>query len=113
MDTIYKGRCSGSFESSKLLMASSIGPKGRQLFRGGGHFGPDFVAMFSSAFQCHYITPKSGCHLSVVVGFLRPGSDPGEVTVNSSDPLVQPNINLNFFADDLDIIPMREDLKVA
>ncbi|RSM18548.1 hypothetical protein CDV31_002684 [Fusarium ambrosium] len=55
--------------------------------------------MFSRAFQYHYTTPKSGY--------------PGEVTVNSSDPLVQPNINLNFFADDLDIIPMREDLKVA
>ncbi|RSL40950.1 hypothetical protein CEP54_015966 [Fusarium duplospermum] len=77
------------------------------------HFELDFVAMFGSAFQWHYPTPKTGCHLSVVVDLVRPVSDPGEVTLNSSDPLVQPNINLNFFADDLDIIAMREGIRFS
>ncbi|UPL02484.1 hypothetical protein LCI18_013418 [Fusarium solani-melongenae] len=77
------------------------------------HFELDFVAMFGSAFQWHYPTPKSGCYLSVVVDLVRPVSDPGEVTLNSADPLVQPNINLNFFADDLDIIGMREGIRFS
>ena len=63
--------------------------------------------MFGSAFQWHYPVPKAGCHLSDVVDLVRPVSDPGEVTLQSSDALVQPSINLNFFADDLDIIAMR------
>lgn len=33
-----------------------------------------------------------------------------ELTLQSADPLVQPDINLNFFADDLDVIAMRECL---
>lgn len=40
-------------------------------------------------------------------------SESGEVTLNSSDPLVQPNINLNFFADELDIIAMREGIRFS
>ncbi len=75
------------------------------------HFELDFVGMFGSAFQWHYPTPKDGCHTSVVVDLVRPVSDPGEVTLNSADPLEQPNINLNFFADDLDIIAMREGIR--
>lgn len=46
----------------------------------------------------------------------RPGppwSDPGEVTLSSADPLEQPNINLNFFANDLDIIAMREGIRFS
>ncbi|KAF4436401.1 glucose-methanol-choline (gmc) oxidoreductase [Fusarium austroafricanum] len=77
------------------------------------HFELDFVAMFGSAFQWHYPVPKTGCHLSVVVDLVRPVSGPGEVTLNSSGPLVQPNINLNFFADDLDIIAMREGIRFS
>jgi hypothetical protein len=42
-----------------------------------------------------------------MVDLVRPVSEGGEVTLNSADPLEQPNINLNFFADDLDIIAMR------
>lgn len=77
------------------------------------HFELDFVAMFGSAFQWHYPTPKEGCYTSVVVDLVRPVSDSGEVTLNSSDPLVQPNINLNFFADELDIIAMREGIRFS
>ncbi|KAF3807444.1 Cyclase atC [Colletotrichum gloeosporioides] len=46
----------------------------------------------------------------------RPGppwSDPGEVTLNSADPLEQPNINLNFFANNLDIIARREGIRFS
>jgi choline dehydrogenase-like flavoprotein len=75
------------------------------------HFELDFVCMFGSAFQWHFPTPKKGNHTCVVVDLVRPVSEPGEVTLNSADPLEQPNINLNFFADDLDIIAMREGIR--
>ncbi|TQS31544.1 hypothetical protein Golomagni_08170, partial [Golovinomyces magnicellulatus] len=71
------------------------------------HFELDFVCMFGSAFQWHYPIPKEGDHITVMVDLVRPVSEGGTVTLNSSDPLVQPNINLNYFADDLDIIAMR------
>lgn len=77
------------------------------------HFELDFVAMFGSAFQWHYPIPKKGCYISVVVDLVRPVSPAGEVTLQSADPLSQPNINLNFFADDLDIIAMREGIRFS
>jgi choline dehydrogenase len=77
------------------------------------HFELDFVCMFGSAFQWHYPIPKKGDHITVIVDLVRPVSEPGEVTLNSSDPLVQPNINLNFFANDLDIIAMREGIRFS
>ena len=77
------------------------------------HFELDFVCMFGSAFQWHFPTPKKGQHTCVVVDLVRPVSDPGEVTLNSADPLVQPNINLNFFSNDLDIIAMREGIRFS
>ncbi|RAH82395.1 alcohol oxidase [Aspergillus japonicus CBS 114.51] len=75
------------------------------------HFELDFVGMFSSAFQWHYPVPKQGSYMTVIVDLLRPVSEGGEVTLNSADPLVQPNINLNFFADDLDVLAMREGVR--
>ncbi len=78
---------------------------------GGPHFEIDFVCMFGSAFQWHYPVPKEGCYTTVVVDLVRPVSETGEVTLNSADPLEQPNINLNFFANDLDIIAMREGIR--
>lgn len=77
------------------------------------HFELDFVCMFGTAFQWHFPTPKEGDHITVVVDLVRPISEPGEVTLNSADPLMQPNINLNFFADDLDIIAMREGIRFS
>ena len=77
------------------------------------HFELDFVCMFGSAFQWHFPVPKKGQHTCVVVDLVRPISDPGEVTLNSTDPLVQPNINLNCFANDLDIIAMREGIRFS
>ncbi|EXJ80887.1 hypothetical protein A1O3_07175 [Capronia epimyces CBS 606.96] len=77
------------------------------------HFELDFVCAYGSAFQWHFPVPKSGNHITVVVDLVRPVSEPGEVTLQSADPLVQPNINLNFFANDLDIIAMREGIRFS
>lgn len=74
------------------------------------HFELDFVGMFSSAFQWHYPFPESGSYMTVIVDLLRPLSE-GEVTLNNADPLVQPNINLNFFGNDLDILAMTEGVR--
>ncbi|KAF9776094.1 hypothetical protein IL306_005759 [Fusarium sp. DS 682] len=81
-----------------------FGPKGQP------HFELDFVGMFSTAFQWHYPVPEKGNYMTVIVDLLRPLSE-GQVTLNSSDPLVQPNINLNFFGNDLDILAMREGVR--
>jgi choline dehydrogenase-like flavoprotein len=77
------------------------------------HFELDFVPMFGSAFQWQYPTPEEGDHLTVMVDLVRPVSEGGEVTLNSADPLIQPNINLNFLANELDIIGLREGIRFA
>ncbi|UNI24682.1 hypothetical protein JDV02_010412 [Purpureocillium takamizusanense] len=74
------------------------------------HFELDFVGMFSTAFQWHYPVPEEGSYMTVIVDLLRPLSE-GEVTLNSPSPLVQPNINLNFFGNNLDILAMREGVR--
>lgn len=75
------------------------------------HFELDFVCLFGSAFQWHYPTPSKGNYVTVMVDLVRPVSEPGEVTLNSDDPLQQPNINLNYFNNDLDIIALREGIR--
>jgi choline dehydrogenase-like flavoprotein len=77
------------------------------------HFELDFVCLFGSAFQWHYPTPAKGNYMTVMVDIVRPVSAPGEVTLNSADPLQQANINLNYFNNDLDIIAMREGIRYA
>ncbi|CAL5870522.1 uncharacterized protein PFLUO_LOCUS4759 [Penicillium psychrofluorescens] len=77
------------------------------------HFELDFICLFGSAFQWHYPTPSKGSYVTVMVDLVRPVSDPGEVTLNSGDPLQQPNINLNFFNNDLDIIAIREGIRFS
>jgi choline dehydrogenase len=74
------------------------------------HFELDFVGMFSTAFQWHFPLPEKGNYMTVIVDLLRPLSE-GEVTLNSANPLIQPNINLNFFGNDLDIMAMREGVR--
>jgi choline dehydrogenase len=74
------------------------------------HFELDFVPMFSSAFQWHYPTPPQGSSFTIIVDLLRPLSK-GELTLNSTNPLQQANINLNFFGNDLDILAIREGVK--
>ncbi|KAJ5129093.1 hypothetical protein N7526_007259 [Penicillium atrosanguineum] len=73
----------------------------------------DFVCLFGSAFQWHYPTPKTGEYMTVMVDLVRPVSDPGEVTLNSADPLQQANINLNYFNNDLDVIAIREGIRYS
>ncbi|KAJ5104758.1 hypothetical protein NUU61_002105 [Penicillium alfredii] len=77
------------------------------------HFELDFVCLFGSAFQWHYPTPSKGSYITVMVDLVRPVSDPGEVTLNNADPLQQPNINLNYFNNDLDVIAIREGIRYA
>ncbi len=75
------------------------------------HFEIDFVPMISDAFQWHIPTPAQVDYLTVIVDLLRPMSKTGVVTLNSADPLAQPNVNINFFAEDLDIVAMREGVR--
>ncbi|KAF6822649.1 glucose-methanol-choline oxidoreductase (SMG1) [Colletotrichum plurivorum] len=75
------------------------------------HFEIDFVPMFCDAFQWHIPTPPQGDYFTVIVDLLRPLSQNGTVTLNSTNPLEQPNININFFSNDLDLIAMREGVR--
>jgi choline dehydrogenase len=67
--------------------------------------------MFSDAFQWHIPTPPEGSWVTVIVDLLRPLSRNGEVKLNSANPLDQPNINLNFFSNDLDVIALRQGVR--
>lgn len=67
--------------------------------------------MFCNAFQWHIPTPPQGDYFTVIVNLLRPVSPGGEVRLRSADYTVQPYINLNFFADDLDLIVLREGVR--
>ncbi|CAH0054959.1 unnamed protein product [Clonostachys solani] len=98
-----------NYESYRQAKAANggldpFGPAGQP------HFELDFVGLFSSAFQWHYPVPESGSYITVIVDLLRPLSE-GEITLNNASPLVQPNINLNFFGNDLDILAMREGVR--
>lgn len=75
------------------------------------HFELDFIPLFGSAFQWHFPHPSKGSYMTVMVDLVRPVSDPGEVTLNSDDPLQQANINLNYFNNELDIIAVREGIR--
>ncbi|CAI7663833.1 unnamed protein product [Penicillium bialowiezense] len=77
------------------------------------HFELDFVCMFGSAFQWHYPTPKKGNYITVMVDLVRPVSEGGEITLNSTDPLQQANINLDYFNNELDIIAIREGIRFS
>ena len=67
--------------------------------------------MFCDAFQWHIPKPPAGDWCTVIVDLLRPLSKNGEVKLNSADPLEQPNVNLNFFSNDLDIIALRQGVR--
>jgi choline dehydrogenase-like flavoprotein len=77
------------------------------------HFELDFVPMFGKAFQWHYPTPEEGDHITVMVDLVRPVYDGGQVTLGSADPLMQPNINLNYLSNDLDIVALREGIRLS
>ena len=69
--------------------------------------------MFADAFQWHIPTPPTGSYITVIVDLLRPLSRNGYVKLNSTDPLEQPFININFFSNDLDLIAMREGCRMV
>ncbi|KAH8653496.1 hypothetical protein BX600DRAFT_385932 [Xylariales sp. PMI_506] len=75
------------------------------------HFEIDFVPMFCDAFQWHIPTPPTGDYFTIIVDLLRPLSKNGTVTLNSTDPLEQPKVNINFLSDSLDIIALREGVR--
>ena len=69
--------------------------------------------MFGDAFQWHFPIPPEGDYVTVIVDLLRPLSQDGYVKLNSTNPLEQPLINLNFFSNDLDLIAMREGVRMV
>ncbi|CAM1500631.1 Fc.00g097930.m01.CDS01 [Cosmosporella sp. VM-42] len=75
------------------------------------HFEIDFVPMFCDAFQWHFPAPPQGDYFTVIVDLLRPLSQNGTVTLNSADPFEQPNVNINFFSNHLDLIALREGVR--
>lgn len=54
---------------------------------------------------------STGNYLTVIVDLMRPLSRNGYVKLNSTDPLEQPYINLNFFSNNLDLIALREGVR--
>jgi choline dehydrogenase len=68
--------------------------------------------MFCDPFQWHFPAPATGDYLTVIVDLMRPLSRSGVVKLNSADPFEQPYINLNFFSNDLDLIALREGVRM-
>ncbi|KAH6716615.1 oxidoreductase [Leptodontidium sp. MPI-SDFR-AT-0119] len=98
---------------SKAYREAKAANGGLDPFGPGGqpHFEIDFVPMFSDAFQWHIPTPATGNWFTIIVDLLRPVSKPGQVKLNSTNPLEQPNINLNFLANNLDVMALREGVR--
>jgi choline dehydrogenase len=49
--------------------------------------------------------------MTLIVDLLRPVSKLGEVKITSKDPNTAPYININFLADDLDVLALREGVR--
>lgn len=75
------------------------------------HFEIDFVPMFCDAFQWHIPCPPEGDWFTVIVDLLRPLSKRGTVTLNSTDPLEQPKVNIDFFENYLDLVALRQGVR--
>jgi hypothetical protein len=69
------------------------------------------VPLFADAFQWHIPAPADGDYLTVIVDLLRPLSKSGTVTLNSTDPLQPPKVNINFFENYLDVVALREGIR--
>lgn len=67
--------------------------------------------MFSDAFQWHIPCPPEGDWLTVIVDLLRPLSRAGTVSLRSSDPLEQPDVDLRFFENHLDLVALRQGVR--
>ncbi|RYP35132.1 hypothetical protein DL767_003909 [Monosporascus sp. MG133] len=109
---------SGVFESPKLLMLSGIGRQvdlakfNIKTIVDSAHVGQNLLAhlILAHVFRLEYETALITICFAQVLSTTR---QPGTVELNSADPLVQPKINLNFFANDLDILALREGIHWA
>lgn len=70
--------------------------------------------MFANEFQWNYPVPlaSNGIWLTIVVKLARPQSQSGYVRLDSLDPHEEPSINLKFFSDELDILVLREGVRL-
>jgi choline dehydrogenase len=67
--------------------------------------------LFPDAFQWHFPVPNEGNWLTVIVDLMRPVSEPGFVTQQSADPLMDPYINITFLENNLDEVALREGIR--
>lgn len=113
LEVVGLPRIDSLLEKDPDYVAAKEANGGLDPFGPGGqpHFEIDFVPMFSDAFQWHFPCPPEGDYLTVIVDLLRPLSRAGVVTLNSADPLEQPNVKLNFFDNQLDIVALREGVR--
>ncbi|KAJ5770523.1 uncharacterized protein N7511_002574 [Penicillium nucicola] len=66
------------------------------------------MPVFCDVFQWHFPVRPEGDWLTVIVHLLHPQSKHGYVRLNSVDPREQPDISLNYFSDEMDILVWRE-----
>ncbi|KAK5441441.1 hypothetical protein LTS15_011273 [Exophiala xenobiotica] len=78
-----------------------LGPEGQP------HLEIDFVPCFAKPFQPHIPPPESGGYLTVIVSLLRPRSR-GTVSLRSNKATDKPLIDLNFLAEQVDVVGLRE-----
>ncbi|KAJ5374289.1 Glucose-methanol-choline oxidoreductase [Penicillium concentricum] len=113
LEMIAFPRIDGQLEDHEMYRKAKTNNRGKDPFgpEGQPHFEIDFIPMFCDAFQWHFDMPPEGDWLTVVVDLLHPQSKGGHVRLNSIDPREQPDINLNYFTDELDILALREGVR--
>ncbi|KAJ5503651.1 Glucose-methanol-choline oxidoreductase [Penicillium fimorum] len=105
LEMIAFPRIDGQLEGHEMYRKARTNNGGKDPFGPGGqpHFEIDFI--------WHFDIPPEGDWLTVVVDLLHPQSKGGHVRLNSIDPREQPEINLNYFTDELDILALREGVR--
>jgi len=74
------------------------------------YYYPHFLSTIARANDS--TAPAQGDYLTVIVDLMRPLSRNGVVALTSTNPHDQPYINLNFFSHDLDLIALREGVRM-
>lgn len=113
LEVVGLPRVDSWFEKDAEYVALKKANGGVDPFGPGGqpHFEIDFVPMFADAFQWHIPCPPEGDWFTVIVDLLRPQSRNGTVTLNSTDPLEQPKVNIDFFENHIDLVAMRQGVR--